>query len=130
MDDKTGTSAPVSVTVVSGIPHGTVVVSLTRYNIMVIEHDQLVVELRNADEVFRDVSDEVSDDVGDALVDEFSSKVLNGVSDEVFRDGRDQAFKDVSDEIFECVIDEVLEDVSDSYDAVLCGVGSVDIEGL
>ena len=47
--DEVGSSAS-SVTVVSAMPHGTVVVSLTRYNIIVIEHDELVVELKNDNE--------------------------------------------------------------------------------
>lgn len=128
MFDETGTSASISVTVVSGMPHGTVVVSLTRYNIMVIEHDQLVVELPIGDEVFKvvsdeeikDVSEEVFDDLGNELVDEFSSRVFNDVSDDLFEGDSDEAFKEVSEEMFEYVGDEVLKVVDDSDDAVLC----------
>lgn len=59
--DEVGSPASVSVTVVCAMPHGTVEVSLTRYNIKVMEQDELVVELWGEDELFDDVwaSDEL-----------------------------------------------------------------------
>lgn len=50
--DDVGSSVSISVTVVWAMPHGTVEVSLTRWSITVIEHDQLVVEPLNDDELF------------------------------------------------------------------------------
>lgn len=52
--DVIGSSAYISVTVVCAMSHGMVEVSLTRWTSTVIEHDQLVVEPLNSEEVFDD----------------------------------------------------------------------------